>query len=265
MTGGASGIGAATARRLAGAGYRVVVADLDLDGANRVAAEIGGFAAHVDVVNEQSVRALLGEVLERWGTPYALVTSAGVTQAPVPAEDLDLPEWQRVMTVNVQGTWLPAQIIGTAMAEEGRGAIATIASVAGMRSMPLHAYSTSKAAVIQLTSNLATQWGSRGVRVNGVAPGYTLTPLLESRIAEGERKIERILATNAMGRLVTADEVASTIEFLIGDAASAITGVTIPVDAGWLVTPSWSTYGELVELSHDHTNPLSKTNERTRQ
>ena len=121
----------------------------------------------------------------------------------------------------------------------------TIASVTGMRSTPLHAYGPGKAAVIQLTQNLAAEWGSSGVRVNCVAPGYTLTPAMQALIDAGERDLALMAAASVLGRMVSAEDVARAVAFLAGDDAASITGVVLPVDAGWLVAPTWQTYGGL--------------------
>lgn len=248
VTGAASGIGEACARSLAECGYRVLLVDKESQPTKDIADQVGGVSFQLDITEEQAVRDLLQTVKERWGIPTGLVTSAGITHNPASPEDMSLEEWQTVMTVDVQGTWLPAKVFGEAMAKSGGGNIVTVSSVAGLRSTPLHAYGPAKAAVIQITENLATQWGRSGVRVNGVAPGYTLTPLLETRIQAGHRDPRRMKENSALGRLVTREEVAATVEFLLSEKASAITGVTIPVDAGWLTMPPWSTYQDMPKI-----------------
>ncbi len=119
-----------------------------------------------------------------------------------------------------------------------------IASITAMRSVPLHAYAPAKAAVVSMTECLAAEWGRHGVRVNAVSPGHTLTPALQSAISAGERDI-KLLEENALGRMVNPEEVAKAVAFLVGDESSAITGVNLPVDCGWLVAGSWHTYGGL--------------------
>jgi NAD(P)-dependent dehydrogenase (short-subunit alcohol dehydrogenase family) len=114
-----------------------------------------------------------------------------------------------------------------------------------MRSMPLHAYGPAKAAVIAMTECLAAEWGPAQVRVNCVSPGYTRTPALQAAIDKGERDTSSLAGNAALGRLVEPDEIARVVAFLASPAASAMTGANIPVDCGWLVAPSWRTYGGL--------------------
>lgn len=242
VTGGASGIGEAAARLCAARGAVVVVADLDAENGARVARETGGHYVRLDVGSAQSTTEAAALIEDRIGAVDVLITSAGITQPPLPPEDLSQDLWDRVLHIDLRGTWLAAAEFGGRMAARGRGSIITVASVAGMRSMPLHAYSPAKAAVIGLTADLATEWGRSGVRVNCVSPGYTLTPLLRDAIDRGERDPGNLIAASALGRLVDPEEVAQVICFLASDQASAVTGVNVPVDAGWLVAPSWGTY-----------------------
>jgi NAD(P)-dependent dehydrogenase (short-subunit alcohol dehydrogenase family) len=131
------------------------------------------------------------------------------------------------------------------MAARGAGNIVNIASITGMRSVPLHAYAPAKAAVISMTECLAAEWGRSGVRVNAVSPGYTRTLRVQKQIDDGDRDEAALVANSAMGRLVEPAEVAETIAFLLSQKSSAITGVNIPIDCGWLLAPSWQTYGGL--------------------
>jgi len=135
------------------------------------------------------------------------------------------------------------------MIDRRRGSIVNIASIAGMRSMPLHAYAPAKAAVIAITECLAAEWGPSGLRVNAVSPGYTLTPALKNAIDRGERDVSSLLANAALRRLVDPAEIARVVAFLVSDAASAMTGANVPVDCGWLAGTSWSTYGGLREAN----------------
>src|SRR3546814_490116 len=112
-----------------------------------------------------------------------------------------------------------------------------------MRSGPLHAYGPAKAAIVNLAECLAGEWGRRGVRVNAVAPGFTETPALDRGFATGTLEPETLAQASALGRLVRAEEIAQAVTFLASDRASAITGVTLPVDAGYLVATPWQAYG----------------------
>ena len=243
VTGGASGIGEACCRTLAALRARVVVADLDEERARRVAEAIHGVPLLLDVGSAESCEAAAARCEAAVGAVDALVTSAGVIQRPLPPEALPLEDVDRVVEIDQRGTYLSCVAFGRRMARRGRGAIVTIASIAGMRSMPLHAYAPAKAAVIAMTQCLAAEWGRSGVRINSVSPGFTVTPALQAAIDKGERDVTLLAANSALGRMVRADEVARAVAFLLSDEASAITGANLPVDAGWLVAPSWNTYG----------------------
>ena len=242
VTGGASGIGAACCRELAQRGYKVAVADLDEAAAARVAAEIGGMAFAVDVADEASAEALAERVERALGPVDALVNSAGVIQVPLPPETLPMSSWDHVVRVDQRGTYVACVAFGRRMAVRGRGAIINIASVAGMRSMPLHSYAPAKAAVISMTECLAAEWGRSGVRVNAVSPGYTRTPALQGAIDRGQRDPTSLENNSTLGRMVEPEEIAKAVAFLAGSDATAITGINLPVDAGWLVATSWHTY-----------------------
>ncbi len=245
VTGGASGIGAACCRELARRGWNVVAADIDAAAAARVAEEIGGAAYGVDVGDEASVADLAQRVETEQGPVLALVNSAGVIQVPLPPEDLPLQAWDDVVRVDQRGTYLASVAFGRRMAQRARGAIVNIASIAGMRSMPLHAYTPAKAAVIAMTECLAAEWGRSGVRVNAVSPGYTRTPALQAAIDRGQRDVSSLRENSALGRLVEPEEIARAVAFLVSEDATAITGINLPVDAGWLVATPWHTYGGL--------------------
>lgn len=249
VTGGASGIGAACARELAGSGDLVMVVDRDLAKAVEVAAELGGKAYVADVGDEASVEACAEAIERECGPVDVLVNSAGIIQVPVRPHDLPMPAWDDVVRVDQRGTYVACLAFARRMIARQRGSIVNIASIAGMRSMPLHAYAPAKAAVIAITECLAAEWGPSGVRVNAVSPGYTLTPTLKNAIDRGERDISALSANAALRRLVDPSEIGRVVAFLASDAASAITGANLPVDCGWLAGTSWSTYGGLREAS----------------
>jgi NAD(P)-dependent dehydrogenase (short-subunit alcohol dehydrogenase family) len=179
------------------------------------------------------------------GPVEILVNSAGVIQVPVPPDRMSMAAWDEVVRVDQRGTYLAAVVFGTRMAARRRGSIVNIASIAGMRSMPLHSYAPAKAAVISMTECLAAEWGPSQVRVNAVSPGYTRTPALQAAIDKGERDASRLERSAALGRMVTPEDIARAVAFLAGPDAAAITGVNLPVDCGWLVAGSWNTYGGL--------------------
>jgi NAD(P)-dependent dehydrogenase (short-subunit alcohol dehydrogenase family) len=246
VTGGASGIGEACARELAACGARVVVADIDIARARDVAGSLpAARAAALDVTDMAALEQLAEQVSAESGTPTILIASAGVIQRPSPPEELPMAAWDRVVAVDQRGLYMSCLTFGRRMATAGRGAIVNIASVTSFRSVPLHAYAPAKAAVVSITECLAAEWGRSGVRVNAVAPGYTLTPALQAAIDAGERDVAVLAQNAALGRMVAPEEVAKACRFLVSDDAAAITGVTLPVDAGWLVATSWVSYGGL--------------------
>jgi NAD(P)-dependent dehydrogenase (short-subunit alcohol dehydrogenase family) len=243
VTGGASGIGAACCRVLAEGGAVVAVLDRDEARANALAAAINGKAWVADVGDEKAMEACAGAIEAAVGPVNILVNSAGVIQVPVAPEELAMSAWDDVVRIDQRGTYVASVAFGRRMATRGRGSIVNIASIAGMRSMPLHAYAPAKAAVIAMTECLAAEWGRSGVRVNAVSPGYTLTPALQAAIDKGERNVSALNDNSALGRMVTPEDVARAVAFLASDDASAITGINLPIDCGWLVAPSWHTYG----------------------
>lgn len=266
VTGAASGIGEACARRLHHDGDIVVLADRNLEGARAVAASLAsierqgtagasagtaadaGLRAHavfIDLGDEASVRAAASEIADRIGPVQVLVNCAGVLQRTLPPEELGMKEWDIVARIDLRGTYLACVAFGAPMAARGCGAIVNIASVAGMRSGPLHSYGPAKAGVISLGEGLAAEWGRKGVRVNTVSPGFTQTPALERGVAVGNLDATHMVASKALGRLVRPEEIAAAVAFLASDQASGITGVNLPVDAGFLVATPWMGFGGL--------------------
>jgi NAD(P)-dependent dehydrogenase (short-subunit alcohol dehydrogenase family) len=245
VTGGASGIGWACARQLRESGAHVILADLNLPRAQEIARTLMGDAIAIDVGDEASVQAAASTVRERFGAVHILVNSAGVLQRTLPPNQLSIKEWDFVSRIDLRGTYLCCALFGSDMAAKGRGAIVNIASVAGMTSGPLHAYGPAKAGVISLTESLAAEWGPRRVRVNCISPGFTQTPALDKGFSTATLSQDDLVRNSALGRLVTADEIAKAAVFLSSDGASAITGVNLPVDAGFLVTTPWAAYGGL--------------------
>jgi NAD(P)-dependent dehydrogenase (short-subunit alcohol dehydrogenase family) len=243
VTGGASGIGAACVRLLAARGHRVAIVDRSRNTA--LEAETGAHPYKADVADEAALRACAATIFSDLGHAEILVNSAGIIQGPLRPSELPMDRWDEIVRVDQRGTWLGCLVFGADMVDRRRGAIVNIASITGLRSVPLHAYAPAKAAVISITENLAAEWGPAGVRVNCVSPGYTRTPALQGAIDSGERDASVLAATSALGRMVEPVEVAQVVAFLASDEASAITGTNIPVDCGWLVATSWASYGGL--------------------
>lgn len=243
VTGGASGIGAACVKHFVRRGDTVVV--IDLPGAWKpermgvpVAAVYEG-----DVTDDQRLRELVDIIEQKHGAVTGLINCAGILQHRLPPEQLTMTEWDRVIAVDQRGTYLASVVFGERMAKRGAGAIINIASITSTRSVPLHAYAPAKAAVLSITQCLAAEWGRSGVRVNAISPGYTLTEALQAAIDRGDRNPDDLTSQAAMGRLVDPSEIADAAGFLLSDAARAITGINLPVDAGWLAGSTWMTYG----------------------
>jgi NAD(P)-dependent dehydrogenase (short-subunit alcohol dehydrogenase family) len=245
VTGGASGIGAACCRQLAERGAKVAVLDRDAMRAQAVAKEVGGRLWQADVGDDTGL-ALAAQLIEsEYGPVEVLVNSAGIIQVPQRPAELSMTVWDDVVRVDQRGTYLACVVFAKAMLQRRRGAIINIASIAGMRSMPLHAYAPAKAAVISMTACLAAEWGPSGIRVNAVSPGYTRTPALQAAIDKGERDVSLLEENAALRRLVEPEEIAKVTAFLASAEAAAITGANIPVDCGWLAATPWNTYGGL--------------------
>ncbi len=237
VTGGASGMGAASARRFAAAGATVVLLDRNADGAAAVAAEIGG---PEPLVGDVSDSAFCGEAVEatvaRHGRIDVLVNAAGTIHR---ADSLgtDDADWRRVMGVNVDGMFWLCRAALPHMIEAGRGAIVNFGSIwGGVGSAGSTAYCVSKGAVHQLTRALALDHVEQGIRVNAVAPGEVNTPMLASeRAAPPSAEDLQALAdaTIPMKRLADPDEIAAVVVFLASDDASYMTGEIVHVDAGY--------------------------------
>ena len=244
VTGGGSGIGKACAEQLAREGATVVIADQNEDSARSVASAIGGRAYTVDVADPGAVEDFARRAEGEVGNIGVLINSAGILQgAAVPPEEISMATYDRVFAVNLRGTYASCVAFGRRMAMRGKGSILNIASISGIRSTPLHAYGPMKAAIIQLTENLATEWGRSGVRVNCLSPGAVLSPAMQLAIDKGQRDLVLLKETAAAGQVVMPAQVALAAAFLLSDDASAITGVNLPVDHGWLVANSWAMFG----------------------
>lgn len=247
VTGGASGIGLACAELLAARGARIVLADLDPERTRDAAAALQAHALAFDVADRAAVAAAQAQLTAESIAVDLLVNCAGIVQSPEPPDRLPIDDFRRVVAIDFEGTYHCCAEFGSAMAQRGRGAIVNIASVAGMRSMPLHAYSPAKAAVISLTECLAAEWGRSGVRVNCVSPGYTVTAALQQQIDLGLRDPEKLKHNSALGVLIAPADIARVIAFLLSDEAAVITGANLAADAGWLVAGSWATFGGVRE------------------
>jgi NAD(P)-dependent dehydrogenase (short-subunit alcohol dehydrogenase family) len=237
VTGGGSGIGAAVAKELAAEGASVVVADLKLDAATRVADEIttaGGIAAPFQANtaspedNEKTVRF----AVDTYGALHLAVNNAGIGAAPQPIGEYDIEAWNRVRAVDLDGVFYGLRYEIPAMVAAGGGAIVNMASVLGTVGIANNAaYVASKHALAGLTKVAALEYSAQGVRTNAVGPGFIDTPLLrDSMTADAIHALEE---QHASGRLGTDKEVAALVLFLLSDRASFITGSYHLVDGGY--------------------------------
>jgi NAD(P)-dependent dehydrogenase (short-subunit alcohol dehydrogenase family) len=245
ITGGAGGIGAATAAILREDGWRVVVADLDLDRAQAEASRIGASACAIDIADKRSVDEAAAWVEREVGPCGALVACAAHLENPHRPEDQDIAEFDRIVATNIRGTFVTLTAFGAGMLQRGRGSIVTIGSITALNSSPLVAYGPSKSAILAMTRDFAGAWGRRGIRVNCVCPGPTRTPAVEASYARGERDPNVMTAQTALGHLVDPRDVGHAVAFLLSERARSITGAVLPVDAGTLIGHLWSLYGGL--------------------
>lgn len=243
ITGGASGIGAACAEVAAARGARVAVLDVNMDQALAVAEKVGGQAFHLDVTDEQSVVAAFEAVEREMGPMAGGITSAGIVQTPKPPADMDMEIFDRIYAVNFRGTFLSLRELARHMIPRRSGSLVALSSITARRSTPLHAYGPGKAAVTNLVGDLAGEWGRAGIRVNAIEPGYTRTPALQVQIDLGHRDVSLMSANSTLGRMVEPSEIGTVAAFLLSDDASAVTGVSMAVDAGFYHAGSWAPYG----------------------
>lgn len=243
ITGGGSGLGAAIAARLADEGCAVAVLDLREDAAEAVAKAIvarGGRAAAIrsDVTSDDSVAAAIGRCAGELGRPSVLVNSAGIAPGEGGVTSCPPDQWDLVMAVNVRGTYLTARHALPHLIAAGGGAVVNLSSVFGFRGLAGEcAYAASKAAIVNLTRQMALDQAGHGIRVNCVCPSDCDTPMIDglvAREADPAAAKAALAAAIPLGRLGRAEEVASAVAFLCSDEASFITGAALPVDGGFL-------------------------------
>jgi NAD(P)-dependent dehydrogenase (short-subunit alcohol dehydrogenase family) len=245
VTGATGGIGAATAGVLVEKGYMVVCTDIKPDTSESEAAHKIHWPHMFDVASEENVSDNVAAVEDRYGPIAALVNAAGILGKMHRPERLRMVDWDREVAVDLRGTYVVCRAVGSRMAERGRGAIVNIASVVGMTSGPVHGYGPAKAAVINLTMTLAAEWGPKGVRVNAVSPGFTVTPALEAAFEHGALSRDALTSGAALRRLVDPTEIGFAAAWLLGPESRAVTGINLPVDAGFLAGVTWQAYGGL--------------------
>ncbi|MCD9587559.1 SDR family oxidoreductase [Streptomyces malaysiensis subsp. malaysiensis] len=239
VTGAGSGIGRAAALTFAAEGAKVLVADLDRDGAEQVVAAIGAAggvarAAVGDLGDQRVVDEVVATAVEAFGGVDVLVNNAGIMDRFSAVADTDDTEWDRVLRVNLTAPFMLTRAALPHMLAAGRGSIVFTASEASLRgSTAGAAYTASKHGVVGLVKSLAVMYREQGIRANAIAPGGTATAMrVDAR--PGEHGPAVIGAhTSSVGRIATAEEQAAAILFLASDAASNVNGVLLPVDNGW--------------------------------
>jgi NAD(P)-dependent dehydrogenase (short-subunit alcohol dehydrogenase family) len=233
VAGAASGIGRAAAHGLAAAGVTVACADLNQAGAEETAREIGSAESHaLDITDEASVARVVDDIHQRHGRIDVLVTTPAVNVRK-PLLHYTAEEFDRVLRLNLKGSFLIAQAAGRVMSRQKRGSIILLSSIRSLVVEPGQgAYAATKAGLVQMARALAAELGADGVRVNCVAPGVVETPLTEP-IKSKPDWYNAYASKNALGRWARADEMAGPIVFLASDAASYVTGAVLFVDGGW--------------------------------
>ncbi len=235
VTGAARGIGLATAQLLAEAGASVALLDVDGETAQREVEKIGGKAAAwaCDVASEKAVESVFAEVVKRFGRLDLLVNNAGVAVRK-PAVELSMEEWRRVLDLNLGGVFLCSRVAARAMGPRG-GAIVNLASIMGFSGgiFPNASYQAAKGGVVNLTRALALEWADRKIRVNAVAPTFVKTDLTVPIFSNPE-VLAKVHAHTPLGVLPEVGDIAAAILYLASPAARCITGITLPVDSGYL-------------------------------
>ena len=240
VTGAASGIGRATALRLLDEGARVMGADrVDAPPLEPAPADNAWAFSPVDVADEGSVERRVAAAVAFGGSIDGVVNAAGVAGGG-PVHMLPASEWQRVIDINLTGTYLVAkhviaQMLTQPRVEGRRGSVVTLASIEGLEGTAGgSAYSASKGGVVILTKNMAIDYAGRGIRVNAICPGFIVTPMTDAVFGPGmEEAKEDIVSEHKLGRMGEPEEIAAAAAFLLSDDASFITGHALPVDGGY--------------------------------
>ncbi len=241
ITGAGTGIGRATALLFAEEGADIVATNLELPEAEETAEAIrkaGGRTVSIaaDISKPDEIHAMVDRAINAFGGIDILVNNAGVGALNVPTFEIrDMEAWDKVFEINVGATFLCRQRVGHWMTTHGGGKMVNVASITGIAGVPyVNAYGPSKAAVINMTRSLAVEWARYKINVNCVAPCWTRTRRLEKAFEKGVVSLAEIQKRCPMGRPAEPEDVAKAILFLASDDASFITGITLPVDGGWL-------------------------------
>jgi len=233
VTGGGSGIGEATCRRLADEGARVVVADVDEAAARRVAEAVGGSAVRADVSDPTQSAAMIRHAVDVFGRLDVLDNNATGDGTIGRLADVDVAAWQRALAVNLTGPFLAIKFALPVMLAQGKGAIVNIASNAALEAEEgLGAYASAKAGLLALTRNVAAEYGRRGIRCNVISPGAVETPPTKAFLAAVDGIRAKMERANTLRRLGQPEEIAAAVAFLASDDASFVNGTLVVVDGG---------------------------------
>ncbi|OFI38855.1 short-chain dehydrogenase [Arthrobacter sp. SW1] len=245
ITGGAAGIGLATARRWLADGGAVVLLDLQQDALDKALAKLGAAAGApargiaTDVRSTDSVEAAYRSIAAVEGRLDAVVNCAGIAR-PAPSATMDDAGWAAMLDIHLSGSMRSCRAAYPLLRKSRRAAIVNIASVAALSGMPGRAsYTTAKAGIAGLTRTLAVEWGREGIRCNAVGPGYVRTALTDTLIAEGRLDDGPIRARTALGRFAEPAEIAEAVHFLCTPAASFINGHLLMADGGLTIDGNW--------------------------
>jgi NAD(P)-dependent dehydrogenase (short-subunit alcohol dehydrogenase family) len=241
VTGAAQGVGFVTAKLFAESGYHVVMTDVQpLDTQVELLIANGGSVSALsgDVSSEAFIIELAEKIAREHKAVDVLVNNAGISLI-CPAEDTSIEQWQRVMSINLTGPFLLCREFGKQMLARQKGNIVNVASIAGLHGViDRAAYNASKHGLVGLTRTLAAEWGSRGVRVNAVCPGWIKTEMDQADQGSGAYSDTDIINRVPMGRFAKPEDVARAIAFLAQED-SFINGTSLPVDGGWIADASW--------------------------
>ncbi|MBV1918245.1 MAG: SDR family oxidoreductase [Sphingomonadaceae bacterium] len=235
VTGAAGGIGIATAQRLARDGFRVVLSDIAEEPARQVADELGGIFQPADVTNESDVAALVDCAISKFGRLDVMINNAGQAGAVGHITDITAENWSRTIAIILDSVFYGIKHAARAMIAGGRsGSILSTTSISAQRAVGGHPYIAAKHALIGLTRSAANDLAPHGIRVNGVAPGYVLTPMTVDMFGGEEAARDVLAGRSALPSIIEPGDIADAFGFLASDGARAITGQQLTVDAGFL-------------------------------
>lgn len=239
VTGGASGVGLAAAKKFRALGAEVVIADINGDPARAVASEIGAMAIATDVSKSSDIEDLVKQTVDRFGGLDILFNNAGVGFSSNArykmASVLETPDeaWDAIMGINLRSVAIGCKFAIPEMIKRGGGSIVNNASIQAIAALSgADAYTAAKGGIVSLTRVLASDWGPKNIRVNCICPGPIETPMI-NELLEQEEFREKLVAPVPLNRAGTADEIADVAVFLAGPGASYVNGVILPVDGGW--------------------------------